>query len=86
MMTFGAANFQQITGQAMGVSQNAVRESIISVCCALIRLKPEVVKMPTVAEMDKTADAMYQRYGLEDFAFAVDGCIMSAFHEIYRTF
>ena len=76
MMTFGAANFQRISARAMGVSQNAARTAIIRVCDALVRLKPEVVRMPSVVEMEETAARMYERYGLEDFAFAVDGCIM----------
>ena len=76
MLTFGGANFQRVTALAMGVSQFAVRDSIIATCKGLLRLKPEVVTMPTAVEMETTAARLFDRFGLDDFALGVDGCIM----------
>ena len=76
MLTFGGGNFQRVSGLAEGVAQNTARLAIVRVCDALCRLKPDVVHMPSVAEMEATAQAMLDEFGLPDFALGVDGCVM----------
>lgn len=71
--TFAGAPFQRTAGLCGGVSQGAAWNAIFRVTLALCRRKPQFIRMPNEAEMEETAERMYDQFHLPNFAFGVDG-------------
>jgi len=73
---FAGAHFQRVSGMCGGLSQNCARGALIRVADALVKRKPDYVKMPTETERQETAYRMFTRFGLPRFAYAVDGTLL----------
>ena len=73
---FGSKNFIRTSGNCGKVSYNAAWRAVDSVRDALVALAPRVIRLPTDAEAQETANRMEQRYGLPGFAYGVDGMIV----------
>ena len=70
------APFKRTAALCGGVSYSACWWAIQRVTHALGQHKVEFMRMPNHEEMSATARRMYERFGLQRFAFAIDGMLV----------
>lgn len=70
---FGGGQFNRVSAYCGNSSASATWRAIERVRDALCERAHEYIVMPTVAEMRATADRMFERYHLPNFAYGVDG-------------
>jgi hypothetical protein len=73
---YAGAHFQRVSAMCAGVSQTAAWWAIKRVTYALCDRKAEFIRMPTVQDMEETAQRMLERFHLPRFAFTVDGMVV----------
>ena len=73
---YGGGHFQRIAGLCGGVSQYAARQALVDVTNSLLGHRNEFIFMPSIREMENTADKMWHRFHLPRFALAVDGVML----------
>ena len=79
---FGSKNFIRSSANCGKVSYTAAWNAIDSVRDALVELAPRVIRLPTDAEAQETANRMEQRFGLPGFAYGVDGMLVFFDHKV----
>ena len=72
--TYASPKYQHDTGLTFGVSQSSVHRCIKRVTKAILTFKAQVIKMPTIQQLQSTAQNMENRYRLPNFGWAIDGC------------
>ena len=70
---WGGANLHRVSAYCGDVSYNAAWNAVNRVRDALVAIAPQHITLPTEGEMAPTADRMYRKHGLPNFAYAVDG-------------
>jgi hypothetical protein len=61
---YGGGHFQRITGLCGGISQRTAQRCIANVTAALCEVKADHIMMPTIEQMEATAQRMEDTYDL----------------------
>jgi len=77
------AHFNRTSGLCCDVSKRAAWDAIGRVRRCILQKKDDLIKMPTQQEMAATAERMWHRYGLPNFAMGIDG-MLARFEEAPR--
>ena len=68
---YGGAHFQRITAMVGGVSIYAIWHALKQVTDSLVSKRGQFIYMPSVQEMEATAEAMIERFGIPRFAMVI---------------